>query len=275
MPNILPRLSKIKIKSPIEQNFQRGGGLPSGTFRQLNFEKKKTYSVQEWYNLSQNQDYAGPIKDETGTFKQCKREKDVKKRKRSIDESNVIDEDKENQVEVINPNKYQNESIKSNESLPGIQSSAFNLNIIATNDALSFPNNIINTSSHQQLETTETFVSISESVVNQEITIDDHQTDFTFSLTEISHPVSKEVARDLEKFYWKNISYSPPMYGADLMGTLFRKEDANSWDPGRLDNVLNNLRKKIPGVNVPYLYFGLWKSTFAWHVVHRIQITFI
>jgi hypothetical protein len=23
---------------------------------------------------------------------------------------------------------------------------------------------------------------------------------------------------------------------------------------------------KLPGVNTPYLYFGMWRATFAWHV---------
>lgn len=32
-----------------------------------------------------------------------------------------------------------------------------------------------------------------------------------------------------------------------------------------LDEVLNENGLKIEGVNTAYLYFGMWKSTFAWH----------
>ena len=33
-----------------------------------------------------------------------------------------------------------------------------------------------------------------------------------------------------------------------------------------LEEVCNKLNVKIPGVNSPYLYFGMWRTTFPWHV---------
>ncbi|RIA98904.1 JmjC domain, hydroxylase-domain-containing protein [Glomus cerebriforme] len=70
--------------------------------------------------------------------------------------------------------------------------------------------------------------------------------------------------RDLEHKYWKNLAYFPPYYGADLDGSLFT--DATTiWNVNKIDNLLN-LMDPIPGVNKAYLYFGMWKASFAWHV---------
>lgn len=69
----------------------------------------------------------------------------------------------------------------------------------------------------------------------------------------------------LEKIYWKTIAYKEPMYGADMPGSLF-DDKTRSWNVAKLDNLLNQLDIKIPGVNDAYLYCGLWKSTFAWHL---------
>lgn len=33
-----------------------------------------------------------------------------------------------------------------------------------------------------------------------------------------------------------------------------------------LPNLLNRLGRDLPGVNRPYLYFGMWRAAFAWHV---------
>lgn len=70
---------------------------------------------------------------------------------------------------------------------------------------------------------------------------------------------------ELERQYWKSISFSTPCYGADSLGTLF-DEDVNVWNVGRLGDLLDKLPAKMPGVNEPYLYVGMWKATFAWHV---------
>lgn len=55
------------------------------------------------------------------------------------------------------------------------------------------------------------------------------------------------------------------MYGADMPGSLF-DDSTESWNVAKLDDMLNTLPVKIPGVNSAYLYCGMWKSTFAWHL---------
>ncbi|KAI7888964.1 JmjC domain, hydroxylase-domain-containing protein [Mucor mucedo] len=71
--------------------------------------------------------------------------------------------------------------------------------------------------------------------------------------------------KEIERHYWRNITFNQPMYGADLLGSLF-DDSVTSWNPNSLDNTLNKLGMVLPGVNSPYLYFGMWKATFPWHV---------
>uniref|UniRef100_A0A6Q2YQ32 [histone H3]-trimethyl-L-lysine(9) demethylase n=1 Tax=Esox lucius TaxID=8010 RepID=A0A6Q2YQ32_ESOLU len=73
---------------------------------------------------------------------------------------------------------------------------------------------------------------------------------------------------ELERKFWKNLTFNPPLYGADVNGTLYDPVSF-SWNIGCLNTILDTVEKesgiKIKGVNTPYLYFGMWKSTFAWH----------
>ncbi|XP_051987021.1 lysine-specific demethylase 4A-like isoform X2 [Xyrauchen texanus] len=73
---------------------------------------------------------------------------------------------------------------------------------------------------------------------------------------------------ELERKYWKNLTFSPPLYGADVSGTLY-DPDVTEWNIGRLNTILDMVEREsaitIKGVNTPFLYFGMWKSTFAWH----------
>ncbi|OHF02375.1 JmjC domain-containing protein, partial [Colletotrichum orchidophilum] len=74
-----------------------------------------------------------------------------------------------------------------------------------------------------------------------------------------------ERCEELERIYWKTLTYAPPLYGADLMGTLF-DESTEMWNLNKLPNLLDVLGTKVPGVNTAYLYLGMWKATFAWHL---------
>lgn len=74
-----------------------------------------------------------------------------------------------------------------------------------------------------------------------------------------------ERCEELEKTYWKTLTYASPLYGADLLGSLF--DDSTSiWNLNKLPNLLDVLGTKVPGVNTAYLYLGMWKATFAWHL---------
>ncbi|KAJ6013683.1 hypothetical protein N7540_008274 [Penicillium herquei] len=70
---------------------------------------------------------------------------------------------------------------------------------------------------------------------------------------------------ELETAYWKSLMYNNPMYGADMPGSLF-DDSTTSWNVAKLPNLLDVLGQKVPGVNTAYLYLGMWKATFAWHL---------
>ncbi|KAF9973806.1 Lysine-specific demethylase 4B [Actinomortierella ambigua] len=76
---------------------------------------------------------------------------------------------------------------------------------------------------------------------------------------------SVEFCKELERHYWRNLTFVQPMYGADMSGSLFDSR-TTSWNCQCLGDLLTRIDTKLPGVNTPYLYFGMWKATFAWHV---------
>ncbi|XP_069818671.1 lysine-specific demethylase 4B-like isoform X2 [Dendropsophus ebraccatus] len=73
---------------------------------------------------------------------------------------------------------------------------------------------------------------------------------------------------DLERKYWKNLTFMSPIYGADISGSLY-DSDIKLWNIAGLKTLLDMVEHEsgiiIEGVNTPYLYFGMWKTTFAWH----------
>ncbi|XP_020741198.2 lysine-specific demethylase 4D-like [Odocoileus virginianus] len=73
---------------------------------------------------------------------------------------------------------------------------------------------------------------------------------------------------ELERKYWKTRVYESPIYGADISGSLF-DENTKQWNLGHLGTIQDLLEQEcgvvIEGVNTPYLYFGMWKTAFAWH----------
>jgi len=74
---------------------------------------------------------------------------------------------------------------------------------------------------------------------------------------------------ELEELYWqqnRDDKAAAPIYGADVL-TSITDSDQKACNMKTLDSLLSRVMdEKIPGVNLPYLYFGMWKATFSWHI---------
>merc|ERR1712232_651797 len=72
--------------------------------------------------------------------------------------------------------------------------------------------------------------------------------------------------KEIEEKFWRDIGTESPIYGSDMKGTLF-SSDLYHWNLSRLteQNILKYLAADVNGVTSSYLYFGMWKSMFAWH----------
>ncbi|KAI1720109.1 jmjC domain, hydroxylase domain-containing protein [Ditylenchus destructor] len=84
---------------------------------------------------------------------------------------------------------------------------------------------------------------------------------------EMSNPKPDITLSELERHYWRNITFGEPIYGADTPGTLY-DPDVKHFNMKQLGTILDLLKEnkiKIHGVNTVFLYFGMWKTTFPWH----------
>ena len=84
----------------------------------------------------------------------------------------------------------------------------------------------------------------------------------------LSHKPPTNDPDEIERKYWKNVTFNNPIYAADIPGTIFDK-NVQEWNIGNLGTILDLIKQEygvhIEGVNTPYLYFGMWKASFAWH----------
>lgn len=78
---------------------------------------------------------------------------------------------------------------------------------------------------------------------------------------------------DLEKKYWRSVHHGPAaIYGADNAAMSLTDEDQRVWNVAKLahTNVMRVLKDafdlEIAGMNTACVDFGMWKSTFVWHV---------
>ena len=57
-----------------------------------------------------------------------------------------------------------------------------------------------------------------------------------------------------------------PIYGADVTASLI-DQDKKIWNVGTAEPIFNDFGQRLTQVEEgAYLYFGMWKSTFSWHI---------
>lgn len=86
------------------------------------------------------------------------------------------------------------------------------------------------------------------------------------ALAHKNEPDEETSYEERERLFWRSMGpmTPPPLYGADMSGSLFRDE-ASGWNLAELDNMIKLLPSNLPGITTAMLYFGMWRAMFAFH----------
>lgn len=271
-------LKDTRIKEPIEQHFMGSKGL----FRQSNIGSRRGYNVKQWKEMCDSEKYRTPNFFGAPEEKKSKKES-AAANKRARRSSTKANSRKAGDVkeETPAPEDVQTEQAASPASAVAVP----------TSPAMSAASMTHSESSMTSQSAPGTPVStpagfdLSPSVPGQLPTsnkkrtrAEEAQEDFdkeweTFDWTTLpwgakSSDFTVEECKKIERQYWRTFTFGdPPMYGADGSGSLF-DDSTKDWNVANLDDLLMriNPHMPMPGVNTPYLYFGMWRATFAWHV---------
>ncbi|KAJ7320925.1 JmjC domain, hydroxylase-domain-containing protein [Mycena albidolilacea] len=248
LPDVSGQLTGVKIKSPIEQ-FMRGR---AGLFRQENVEKRKLMSVREWAELCAKDEFRAPGKDQVGVHNNPSASAPLRRRKKQTQPKDKQPEVNDEQPDVAmasppnspSPDPDDSKDQHDTDSKPDIDSRP---------DAN-------NKARNRRLERADKDASFLQSFRPHNDWLPQGTTAADYT---------PEFCAKLERAFWRNCGLGKPAwYGADTMGSLFLSS-TTAWNVASLPSTLSRLLPQstgLPGVNTPYLYFGMWRATFAWHV---------
>lgn len=267
LPSIKPQLKDVKIKTPIEQHMLGNSGL----YRQQNMEKRKVMSVREWVELCNKEEFRAPAVHEVGLESRrdvAPRPRRGKKKESTSAEKEPTVKDEAIEVKVAavpSPPGSDGAPSPRPESTPGPLASGSQLNWTGK------AKEPAQKSKRQPQSREARQANLAERALKDDEFIEgfDAVTDWLPHNT-LASDYTPEFCQKLERHYWRNCGLGKsPWYGADTLGTLYTDE-TSVWNVGHLPSALDRLlpqsSKGLPGVNTPYLYFGMWRATFAWHV---------
>ncbi|CAK3855499.1 DNA damage-responsive transcriptional repressor RPH1 [Lecanosticta acicola] len=261
LPALDEHVKRIKIKNPITQEFNG----TFGTYTQQNVEKQRSYNLPEWKSLTEQTEHQHPAKrgerrrnqaqvvrgggnlrgraaaikaeSEEGTPKP-KRKPGRPKRGQAVTEEPASDDESAKTQEPATPKSPPAKKAKGKRGA-------------ATSRGAGQAKSV---SSRRLNNTSESVDRIDEKAFKN----------FDYRLEGLDEYTPERCA-ELETIYWKSLAFNQPMYAADMPGSLF-EDKTTSWNVAHLENLLDVLGTKVPGVNTAYLYMGMWKATFAWHL---------
>jgi hypothetical protein len=271
MPALDEAIKTIRVKDPIAQEITGTGG----TYRQLNIQHQRSYNLVQWRQLCDQSEHQPPAKrgerraNQDNNTRSGQRTRGAStagtsgarrrgpgrpsKKAVNVETATPTDETSTNTPDrlptPVSPPVKAEDDMESVKNEPDLERKPTAKSGRGGRQAPA----IASVSSRRKYNRREAAGLIDEAAFK----------DFEYRL--LGEEYTKDRCEELERAYWKTLTYAPPLYGADMPGSLF-PESVESWNLGKLDNLLDILGTKIPGVNTAYLYLGMWKATFAWHL---------
>ncbi|KAE8144233.1 hypothetical protein BDV25DRAFT_104771 [Aspergillus avenaceus] len=268
LPALDEAVKKIRVKNPIMQEFHGS----HGTYTQANIERQRSYNLPQWKGLCEESSHQPPArrgerrrnqervnrahlssraqstrsdsqKRRPGPGRPPKRSNQVKVKEEPVEENldKVKPEGPPTPVSPeSNPVETKTEELSDGESLPAPKPKGRQ------------PKSVTARRKHNKGDAVD--------YVDEEAF-----KDFDYRIHDNAE-YTQERCEELETAYWKSLMFNNPMYGADMPGSLFDENITTSWNVAKLPNLLDIMGQKVPGVNTAYLYLGMWKATFAWHL---------
>ncbi|KAF8639027.1 hypothetical protein AX17_001779 [Amanita inopinata Kibby_2008] len=286
LPPLKRQLTNVKIKTPIEQHMFGRGGL----FRQENIEKRKIMSVREWTELCGKDDFRAPGIDDVGLHARSANVKaKTKKTKKKVDLGKADGAEPDTEIEVKDELVDEDQHMKDVEhTVPqrDLQTCVASPPDSAMEGSPATPKSVVDGVSAdaetkvedkdkskskrpgQSKEAREANLAERAARDLAFLEVFDPHVDWLPPNTKPSD-YTPDFCQKLERQFWRNCGLGKPAwYGADTQGSLYT-EQTKSWNVASLPSTLSRLLPPgngLPGVNTPYLYFGMWRATFAWHV---------
>ncbi|KAL1391851.1 hypothetical protein HDK64DRAFT_262630 [Phyllosticta capitalensis] len=281
LPDLSEAVKKIKVKNPIMQDFSGG----RGQYSQQNIEKQRSYNLPQWKALTEEWDHQPPAKrgERRGDQTAPARTRSTRNReapnaapagtkrtrgrpRKSAPKENVSRE--ETQEPEQPPENGSTSRRNSQQTIPPTPASPPEDAAGPVDKKISALKKEAPDDSSPKPRGRQPKSISSRRKNNSRADADDIDEEafvgFDYHMQGLEE-FTKERCAELEQYYWKTINFGQPMYGADMPGSLF-DDSTTSWNVAKLENLLDVLGTKVPGVNTAYLYLGMWKATFAWHL---------
>jgi hypothetical protein len=280
LPPVDDLIKQIRVREPIKQEIMGS----NGTYRQVNILHQRSYNLPQWRQLCDQSEHqpparrgerransdrkaaaksraaAEPSTRSAATSTPPKKRRGGRVTRRSARNAKEETEEPEDRpMTPVSPAPEKEEVLKSVEEEPGVKDEDYEEEEdeppVVRRMGLSRPTK----QKTQSVSARRKYMRREGSAMIDEAAFKNW--DYRMDVSEFT----PERCEELEKTYWKTLTYAPPLYGADLPGTLFG-DSVENWNLNNLPNLLDVLGTKVPGVNTAYLYLGMWKATFAWHL---------
>ncbi|KAM7219772.1 hypothetical protein V8F06_004806 [Rhypophila decipiens] len=273
LPELHDLVKPIRVREPIKQDIMG----QNGTYRQVNILHQRSYNLPQWRQLCDQSEHQPPARrgERRANAEKHKptrrapaapkepRQPAKKKRGRPArgrpPKAKVDEEEEEEPMTPMSPPPEQEKLVESIEDDPGVkeEDECDDEDDMPVVRRMGFTRQ--SKPKTQSTSARRKYIRREGSAMIDEAAFKDW--DYRMDVSDYT----PERCEELERIYWKTLTYAPPLYGADLPGTLF-DESTEIWNLNKLPNLLDVLGTKIPGVNTAYLYLGMWKATFAWHL---------
>ena len=271
LPSLDEQIKTIKVKNPITQEFHG----THGTYTQANIEKQRSYNLPQWKALSEESSHQPPAKRGERRRNQEKPTRAPSARVRNSPAASGSGKKRGAgrprvrplPATVHNHGEEGGENTDDSKAEVPLTPTSPPLNPIKMKkEQLSDEETVKPKGRQPKSEQSKSVSSRRQHNKRDQADIIDEEAFKGFDYRVYNQGEwTTERVQELETAYWKSLNFSNPMYGADMPGSLF-DDSTKDWNVAKLENLLDVLGQKVPGVNTAYLYLGMWKASFAWHL---------